>query len=211
LAPIRNSLRSFPVGSGCFIEVGNNLHRAAHIVASGLQFSPWKSSDINQRIAFTDPRNIAKNTRKGVYQPQPLAEDLVNRTVKVAGGRIEDSSKERGDFAVRNSHALTSFVVAGSAVVQTYAAQSRPNLTAAQESSVRNTLGIEQAQPAPDGYQPEVGGKIPTSLQTREVPFELTQQIPQLQTFHYALMPGYIVVVDPKTDTVWELIETPPP
>ena len=46
-------------------------------------------------------------------------------------------------------------------------------------------------------------------MQTTSLPPEIVQQIPQLQTFHYTLMPGYVIVADPRNQTVMELISVP--
>jgi hypothetical protein len=46
-------------------------------------------------------------------------------------------------------------------------------------------------------------------VQTTSLPPEIVQQIPQLQTFHYTLMPGYVIVADPRNQTVMELISVP--
>ena len=88
-------------------------------------------------------------------------------------------------------------------------AQGQLNLNPAQQQSISRSLSSEQTQQPPAGYQPQVGSKIPASVKTQSLPPELSLQIPQLQTYHYSMMPGHILVIDPKTDMVMEMIAVP--
>ena len=62
---------------GCFIQIGVDLHTATNVVVSCLQFDDWKLYDVGKRIAFTDPRNIAKDSWECFYQVETLSEDRV--------------------------------------------------------------------------------------------------------------------------------------
>ena len=99
----------------------------------------------------------------------------------------------------------------GFAVAQTSTAapSGQLNLTPSQQQILSQRLGNEQAQQVPTGYRPQVGSTLPDAVQTRSLPPEIVQQMPDLQTFHYTLMPGYMIVVDPRNHMVMELIRVP--
>jgi Protein of unknown function (DUF1236) len=63
-------------------------------------------------------------------------------------------------------------------------------------------LGNEQAQQVQTGYRPQVGSTLPDAVQIRSLPPEIVRQVPDLQTFHYTLTPGYMIVVDPRNHMV---------
>jgi hypothetical protein len=101
------------------------------------------------------------------------------------------------------------FAVAQTSPPNTGAPSGQLNLTPSQQQILSQRLGREQAQQAPAGYRPQVGSTLPDAVQTRSLPPEIVQQIPQLQTFHYTIMPGYMIVVDPRNQMVMELISVP--
>jgi hypothetical protein len=105
--------------------------------------------------------------------------------------------------------ASVGFAVAQTSPSSTAAPSGQLNLTPSQQQILSQRLGNEQAQQVPTGYRPQVGSTLPDALQTRSLPPEIVQQIPDLQTFHYTLIPGYMIVVDPRNHMVMELIRVP--
>jgi hypothetical protein len=107
---------------------------------------------------------------------------------------------------------LVSTTVAGaqtSTSPPTSGSPSQLTLSSSQQELLGQRLRSEQAQRAPEGYQPQVGSKVPDSMARQSLPPEVIMQIPQLQTYHYSMMPGHILVIDPKNDVVMEIIPLP--
>lgn len=105
--------------------------------------------------------------------------------------------------------ASAGFATAQTTPSATGAAPGQLNLTPSQEQALTQKLGRDQPQRPPAGYQPQVGSKLPDAVTTTPLPQDLALQIPQLGTYHYTIMPGHMLVVDPKTQTVMELISIP--
>jgi hypothetical protein len=88
------------------------------------------------------------------------------------------------------------------------AQQEKLNLNQSKERSVSEGLKGEQAQSSP-GYRGEVGSKPPESLQKKQVPGDVQAQVPETKGYFYIKLPDRIVLIDPDSQLVAEIIAVP--
>jgi hypothetical protein len=89
------------------------------------------------------------------------------------------------------------------------AAQRAPvssELTANQQQAVSQGLSTSPSQPAPAGAQPQVGSKLPDSMNAQTLPSNVTNQIPQVKKLLFVKLPDRIVLIDPDTKLVTEIV-----
>ena len=79
-------------------------------------------------------------------------------------------------------------------------------LNQSQEQMVSKGLQNEQSQPASPGYQGDVGSKVPDSMNARQLPDDVTSQVPQTKTYLFVKLPDRILLVDPQARTVAEIV-----
>ena len=84
--------------------------------------------------------------------------------------------------------------------------QEKFNLNQSQERMVSQGLQNEQSQPASPSFQGEVGSKVPDSMNARQLPNEVTSQVPQTRTYLFVKLPDRILLIDPQTRTVAEIV-----
>ena len=108
---------------------------------------------------------------------------------------------------------LALFASAGAALGQTApgggGAQEKLNLSPSQERAVSQGLQGEQSQPAAPGYQGQVGSKVPDSMKARQVPDQVTTQVPQTKSYLFVKLPDRILLIDPDTKLVAEIVAVP--
>ena len=81
-----------------------------------------------------------------------------------------------------------------------------PDLTSQQERMVSQGLANSPSQPAPVGVQPQVGSKLPDSMRAQALPSEVTNQVPEAKQLFFVKLPDRIVLVDPDTQMVTEIV-----
>jgi hypothetical protein len=86
------------------------------------------------------------------------------------------------------------------------ATQSPAHLTQAQKQAVMDGLKNEQAQASPQGEQPQVGSKTPGSTTPHAMPNEVASQVPDAKTLLFVKLPDRVLLIDPETKTVAEMI-----
>ena len=91
------------------------------------------------------------------------------------------------------------------------AAQQAPSgvhsdLTANQQQAVSQGLSTSPSQQAPAGAQPEVGNKLPDSMTAQSLPNNVTDQVPQVKNLLFVKLPDRIVLIDPDTKLVTEIV-----
>ncbi|MEA2988439.1 MAG: hypothetical protein QOG83_1150 [Alphaproteobacteria bacterium] len=86
--------------------------------------------------------------------------------------------------------------------------QEKLNLSPSQEQSVSQGLNREPAQSA-QGYQGQVGSKPPESLKQQNLPNNVTAQVPQTKNMLFIKLPDRILLIDPDSKTVAEIVATP--
>jgi hypothetical protein len=79
-------------------------------------------------------------------------------------------------------------------------------LTASQQQAVSQGLSTSPSQPAPAGAQPQVGSKVPDSMNVQTLPSNVTDQIPEAKTLLFVKLPDRIVLIDPDTKLVTEIV-----
>ena len=88
------------------------------------------------------------------------------------------------------------------------AAQKPPgsDLTATQQRTVSQGLASSPSQAAPAGAQPQVGDKVPDSMTAQQLPSNVTDQVPEAKQLLFVKLPDRIVLIDPDTKLVTEIV-----
>ena len=88
------------------------------------------------------------------------------------------------------------------------AAQKPPgsDLTATQQRTVSQGLASSPSQPSPAGSQPQVGNKLPDSMTAQQLPSNVTDQVPEAKQLLFVKLPDRIVLIDPDTKLVSEIV-----
>jgi hypothetical protein len=102
--------------------------------------------------------------------------------------------------------AVAIFGGAGFGAAQTASGNDHPDLTPTQQQSVSQGLANSPAQPAPTGAQPQVGDKVPDSMTARSLPGDVTVQVPAVKKLLFVKLPDRIVLIDPDTKLVSEIV-----
>jgi hypothetical protein len=80
------------------------------------------------------------------------------------------------------------------------------DLSNAQRAEIWKQLGNQQATNAPPGFQPKVGATVPASMQLRSLPNSLSSEVPQVQSYNYAMVQSQLLIVDPATNRIVSII-----
>jgi hypothetical protein len=86
--------------------------------------------------------------------------------------------------------------------------QEKLNLSQSKEQMVSQGLKSEPAQSSP-GYQGEIGSKPPDSLTQKQLPNDMTAQMPETKNYLFIKLPDRILLIDPDTKTVAEIVGAP--
>jgi hypothetical protein len=84
-----------------------------------------------------------------------------------------------------------------------------PNLTPAQQQMVSTGLASTPSQSTPSGAQPQVGDKVPDSMTARSMPNDVGQQVPEAKQLLFVKLPDRILLIDPDTKLVSEIVTEP--
>jgi hypothetical protein len=87
-------------------------------------------------------------------------------------------------------------------------AQEKFNLSQSHEQMITQGLRSEPSQSAP-GYQGDVGSKPPDSMTSKTLPDEVTAQVPATKTYLFVKLPDRILLIDPDTKVVAEIVGGP--
>src|SRR3981189_617998 len=98
--------------------------------------------------------------------------------------------------------------VSFAAAQSTHGAQEKLNRSQSKEHQVTQGLSREPAQSAP-GYQGAMGSKPPDSLAQKSLPNDVTDQVPETKTYLFIKLPDRIVLIDPETTAVAEIVGGP--
>jgi hypothetical protein len=99
-------------------------------------------------------------------------------------------------------------VIGGAAVVFAQNQPEKLNLSQSKERQVTDGLSREQSQSAP-GYQGQIGSKPPDSLSVKPMPDDVTAQVPETKTYLFVKLPDRILLIDPDTKVVAEIVGAP--
>lgn len=86
--------------------------------------------------------------------------------------------------------------------------QEKLNLSKSKEDTISQGLNNEPAQSAP-GYRGDVGSKPPDSLTKKQLPNDVTAQVPEAKTYLFIKLPDRILLIDPENNAVAELVGAP--
>ena len=103
--------------------------------------------------------------------------------------------------------------VYGAAVVAAYlgivgVASADLTLTPQQKQTIIQSVQTEQGQSAPPEFQPQVGASVPHSMTTRQLPPNVTAEVPAAKGLEFAkLSNNEVLLIDPKNRRVAEIIK----
>jgi hypothetical protein len=81
------------------------------------------------------------------------------------------------------------------------------NLTPQQKQTIMQSVQSEKGQPAPAGFQPQVGATVPQSMTMHQLPSTIATEIPSAKGLEYAkLSNNEILLIDPKDRRVADII-----
>ncbi|PAY09587.1 hypothetical protein CK489_03045 [Bradyrhizobium sp. UFLA03-84] len=83
------------------------------------------------------------------------------------------------------------------------------NLNPAQQQMVSNSLSSTPSQSAPSGAQPQVGDKVPDSMSAQSMPQNVGDQVPEAKELLFVKLPDRILLIDPDTKLISEIITEP--
>src|SRR5258706_16416737 len=86
--------------------------------------------------------------------------------------------------------------------------QEKLNLSQSKEQMVSQGLKSEPAQSS-SGYQGEIGSKPPGSLTQKQLPNDVTAQVPETKSYLFIKLPDRVLLIDPDTKTVAEIVGAP--
>jgi hypothetical protein len=92
------------------------------------------------------------------------------------------------------------------AAAQQAPGNTHPQLTSNQQHAVNNGLASSPSQSAPSGSQPQVGDKVPDSMSAQQMPSNVSDQVPEVKRLLFVKLPDRIVLIDPDTQLVSEIV-----
>jgi hypothetical protein len=99
-------------------------------------------------------------------------------------------------------------VAAGQGMPGDAGAQEKLNLSKSKEDTISQWRNREPTQSSP-GYSGEVGSKPPDSLTQKQLPDDVTAQVPETKTFLFVKLPDRILLIDPDSKAVAEIVGGP--
>jgi len=80
-------------------------------------------------------------------------------------------------------------------------------LTAAQKHTIYSSISSQkQRETAPPTFQAAVGAVVPGSVELQSLPKTILDLIPELKNYEYAMVANQVLLVDPKSKQVVEII-----
>jgi hypothetical protein len=94
---------------------------------------------------------------------------------------------------------------------ETDAPQNVPSLglSQSQRQTVYQSISNQQSKKdtAPLGFRPAVGAHVPDSIKLEPLPKTLVELMPQLKDYEYAFVANQVLIVEPQSKTVVEVID----
>ena len=82
----------------------------------------------------------------------------------------------------------------------------RIDLTPTQRTTIYRTVTRERVQTAPRDVDIRVGARVPRTVELREIPPTLIEEVPTVRRYRYMVVNNEVVLVDPATSEVVEVI-----
>ena len=87
-------------------------------------------------------------------------------------------------------------------------AQEKLNLSKPKENTISQGLKNEPTQSSP-GYRGDVGSKPPDSMAQKQLPDDVTAQVPETKTYLFIKLADRILLIDPESKAVAEIVGAP--
>src|SRR5437879_2859572 len=87
--------------------------------------------------------------------------------------------------------------------------RSQSKLTSSQQQMISQGLASSPSQFTPGGTQPQVGSKLPDSMNAQALPNNVTDRVPEVKSLLFVKLPDRIVLIDPDTKLVTEIVREP--
>ena len=85
-------------------------------------------------------------------------------------------------------------------------ARERVELTPAQRTTIYRSVTRERVQMVPQGVDVRLGARVPQTVELREMPSALVTDVPTVRRYRYMVINNEVVLVDPATSEVVEII-----
>ena len=85
--------------------------------------------------------------------------------------------------------------------------QAQLSLSADQKQAIWNSVGKNKGAKAPANFQASIGANVPAQLALRALPSTLSKQMPDAKKYRYAKIDDQVVLVDPSTHKVIDIIK----
>ena len=80
-------------------------------------------------------------------------------------------------------------------------------LTTEQRQTIYSSISSQkQKETAPPTFQAAIGAVVPSSIETQPLPKTIVELMPPLKDYEYAMVANQVLLVDPKTKQVVEII-----
>ena len=86
-------------------------------------------------------------------------------------------------------------------------AQAQLSLSADQKQAIWDSVGKGKGAKAPANFQASIGANVPAQLALRPLPSTLNKQVPDAKKYRYAKVADEVVLVDPSTHKVIDIIK----
>jgi hypothetical protein len=80
------------------------------------------------------------------------------------------------------------------------------DLSQTQREAIMRGLKSEPTQSSPEGAQAQVGTKAPDAMMTKQMPGNVTAEVPATKNLLFVKLPGRVLLIDPDTRMVSEVI-----
>ena len=85
--------------------------------------------------------------------------------------------------------------------------QAQLSLSADQKKAIWDSVGKNKGAKAPANFQASVGANVPAQVALRPLPGTLSKQVPDAKKYRYAKIADEVVLVDPSTHKVIDIIK----
>ena len=85
--------------------------------------------------------------------------------------------------------------------------QAQLSLSADQKQAIWNSVAKNKSAMAPANFQASIGANVPAQIALRSLPSTLSKQVPDAKKYRYAKIADEVVLVDPSTHKVIDIIK----
>jgi len=82
----------------------------------------------------------------------------------------------------------------------------RIELTPAQRTTIYRTVTRERVRAAPESFAVRLGARVPQTVELQEIPSAVVEEVPNVRRYRYMVVNNEVVLVDPATSEVIEII-----